>query len=102
LFIVSWLNVELFEFSSDANLTHDSELNQAHPGQFTSSSGIQLITLALFAEATKTSHLAVVMERSETAYQKDVRFSPSQLFIFCAGNPSLRKDGIKPIFRYIR
>lgn len=42
------------------------------------------------------------MERSETAYQKDVRFSPSRLFIFCAGNPSFRKDGIKPIFRYIR
>lgn len=62
----------------------------------------QLITLSLFAEATKTSHLPVVMERSETAYQKDVRFSPSRLFIFCAGNPSFRKDGIKPIFRYIR
>lgn len=42
------------------------------------------------------------MERSETAYQEDVRFSPSRLFIFCAGNPSFRKDGIKPIFRYIR
>lgn len=42
------------------------------------------------------------MEKSETAYQKDVRFSPSRLFIFCAGNPSFRKDGIKPIFRYIR
>lgn len=78
------------------------QVKSSTPKAVPTASETQLITLSLFAEATKTSHLPVVMERSETAYQKDVRFSPSQLFIFCAGNLSFRKDGIKPIFRYIR